>query len=90
MGLFTMNEKQLARWARTREKGMFHFVALYGVLFAAWLSFVTSFFDYFTSYRGFHPEDLTTEVPIYLISGLITGTAIWIIAERDYRRPRLA
>lgn len=86
MGIFTMNEKQLAKWERTRAKGAVDFVVLYGVMFAVGLTFATSVFDYFTSYRGFQPEDLKTEVPIYLICGLITGTAIWLLAESQYKK----
>jgi prolipoprotein diacylglyceryltransferase len=86
MGMFSMNEKQRAKWERTRAKGMFRFVVLYGVMFAVGLSFATSVFDYFTSSRGFQPEDLIFEIPIYLISGLITGTAIWLVAESQYKK----
>jgi len=65
---------------------MFYFVVLYGAMFAVGLSFTTSLFDHFTSSRGFQPEDLKTEVPIYLICGLITGAAIWLVTERQYKK----
>jgi len=86
MGMFTMNEERRAKWERTRAKGAVPFVVIYGVMFAIAISFTTSAFDYFADFRGFQPEKLKMELPFFLACGLITGTAVWLIAEWQYKK----
>jgi prolipoprotein diacylglyceryltransferase len=86
MGMFTMNEKQRAKWERTRAKGAVSFVVLYGVMFAVAITLATSVFDFFADSRGFQPEKLKITLPIYLVGGLITGTAVWLLAEWQYKK----
>jgi hypothetical protein len=87
MGLFTMNEKQRAKWERTRARGMARFVAVYAVLFTVVMSVTMSAFDHFVDFRGFQPQKLKTEIPIFLICSVLGGTAMWVVAERQYRKP---
>jgi hypothetical protein len=87
MGMFTMNEKQRAKWERTRTKGMARFVAVYAVALTIALSVTMSVFDYFVDFRGFQPWKLKIEIPIFLICGILGGVAMWAVAERQYRKP---
>ena len=87
MGLFTMNEKQRAKWERTRARGMARFVAIYAVVLTVVLSITMSVFDHFVDFRGFQPAKLKIEIPIFLICGILGGMAMWAVAERQYRKP---
>jgi hypothetical protein len=86
-GATTMNNKQRAKWEKTRAKGMWRFVLLSGVFgFGGTMIIATSILDYFFSYNGFRFQDLYFKVPIYLISGLAFGLFIWFYGEYQYQK----
>lgn len=81
-----MNKKQRAIWERTRAKGMWRFVLLYGVLLWGGLMIVVrSVFDFFVSSPRLL-DNLTVHVPIFVVAGFIFGLAMWLIAEHKYRK----
>lgn len=86
MGMFTMNAERRAKWERTRAKGAVDFVVIYGVVFTIAMSVTMSVFDYFVDFRGFQPEKLKFEIPFFLALGVITGTAVWLTAEWQYKK----
>lgn len=76
--LFQMNQEQRERWERTRAKGMWHFVLLYGVLcWGGIMSLVPALY---------RPERMMITIPVYLVSGLVFGLACWFYAEYLYRK----
>ena len=77
-GLFQMDQSQREKWERTRAKGMWHFVLLYGVL--CWGGIMSLIF---ALYR---PEMMKINIPIYLAGGLIFGLGCWFYAEYRYRK----
>jgi hypothetical protein len=81
-----MNQKQRAKWERTRAKGMWRFVSLYGAVMSVCMIIATSLFDYFTSPYGLRLEQMKVRVPVFLISGLIAGVVIWFIGEYQYQK----
>jgi hypothetical protein len=81
-----MNDKQRTKWERTRAKGMRRFVLLNTVIMCAVMLISTSVFDYFFSFYGVRAKDLYFKVPIYAVSGLIFGLAMWFIAEYNYKK----
>ena len=89
MGMFTMDEKQRAKWRRTRARGMAWFVAIWTVLFTVVMSVTMSLFDYFVDLRGFQPRKLKFEIPIFLVCSILSGIAMWYVGERQYRNSGL-
>ncbi len=82
-----MNASQRAKWERTGGRGFWRFVLLYWVLlFGGTMIIVTSIFDYFTSHYGFRPENLKIRVPIWLLTGFVTGVIVWFYAEYKYKK----
>jgi hypothetical protein len=81
-----MNQKQRAKWERTRAKGMWRFILLCTVLFGGALLISTSIFDYFTSFNGFRLQDLYFKLPIYLVGGLVFGVLVWFVGEYKYKK----
>ncbi len=82
-----MNQKQRAKWEQTRAKGMWRFVLLYFVLFWGMaMIIVTSIFDYFTSSYGLRLEHLMIKVPIFALTGFLTGVIVWFYAEHKYKK----
>ena len=85
-----MKQTQKAKWERTRAKGMWRFVLLYGAVMAVPMIVATSIFDHFTSPYGLTLRHLQVKVPIFLVSGFITGLVMWFIGEYNYRRSPLS
>ena len=86
-GATHMNQKQRSYWVRTRAKGLWRFVLLYWVLL--WGGFMiigTSIFEYFTSSYGLRLEWLGIRALTWLITGFVTGVAIWFYAEHKYKK----
>lgn len=81
-----MNQKQRAKWERTRARGLWRFVLLYGVIVSVFMIIVTSVFDYFSGPAGLQFEQLKIRVPIFLVSGLIGGIVVWFIGEYQYQK----
>ena len=81
-----MNDKQRAKWRLTRARGMWRFVLLYGIVLCVAMLIATSIFDYFTSFYGIRFQDLYIKVPIYLVSGMVSGLVIWFLAEYQYNK----
>jgi Ni/Fe-hydrogenase subunit HybB-like protein len=80
-----MNLKQRAKWERTRVKGIWRFVLLYGVLFWGGLMIVVA-----SVYRmivgTFVVNNLKLTVPIFLVCGFVFGVALWLVGEYMYRK----
>ena len=82
-----MKASQRAKWERTRAKGFWRFVLLYWVLlFGGFMIVVTSIFDYFSGPYGLRLERLKIRVPIWLITGFVTGVIVWFYAEYKYKK----
>ena len=80
-----MNQKQKAKWKRTRSKGMWHFVLLYGVLVFAGLMIITT--SVYSMLIGtFAYNNLKLAVPAFLIGGFVFGLALWLVGEYMYRQ----
>jgi uncharacterized membrane-anchored protein len=80
-----MNQKQKEKWERTRSKGMWRFVLLYGVvLFGGLMIVVNSVLNMML--RTFGNINLFYTVLIYLPSGFVFGLAVWLVGEYMYRR----
>ncbi len=75
-----MNQKQRAKWERTRAKGMWRFVLLYGVLGWGGLAIIA------TSTLLYGWNKLSLVVPIYLVAGFAFGLGCWCIGESKYRK----
>ncbi len=75
-----MNQKQRAKWERTRAKGMWRFVLLYGVL--CWGGFAIIA----TSTLIYGWDKLSLVAPIYLVAGFVFGLFCWFIGEYKYRK----
>lgn len=81
-----MDQKQRAKWERTRAKGMWRFVLLSGVLFWGGLVIIFwSIYRYLVRGLGFLDE-LSFTVPIFLAAGFVFGLTTWLIAEHKYRK----
>lgn len=89
MGLLTMDEKQRAKWRETRKKGRTRFVAIFAVLFTVVQAVTMSLFDHFVDFRGFQPQKLKFEIPLFLLSGILGAVVMWFIAERQYKNSTL-
>ena len=81
--------KSMYRWARTRRKGMWHFVILYGML--GWGS-VCGVLN-FLVHRLIDPiADPLTELIVYivgfLIGGFVWGILVWYSSERAFLKWR--
>ncbi len=81
-----MNQKQRAKWERTRAEGMWRFVLLYGVLLWGGFMLIT-----FCAYRFFvrglrFLDELSFLVLIFLAAGFLFGLATWLIGEYKYRK----
>jgi hypothetical protein len=81
-GLFEMNQKQRAKWERTRAKGMWRFVLLNGVL--CWGGLMSA------AMSVYNARNLTLTVPIYLAGGFAFGLACWLFGEHLYRKSSAA
>ena len=80
-----MNQKQIAKWERTRSKGMWRFVLLSGVfLFGGLMIVMTSVLNMMLG--TFAYINLLYTVPIYLLSGFVFGLAVWFVGEYMYSR----
>lgn len=80
-----MNQRQRAKWERTRVKGMWRFVLLYGVLFWGGLMIIAT--SVFSMIIGtFVYNNLRFTVPVFLVSGLIFGLGVWLVGEYMYRK----
>jgi uncharacterized membrane protein YedE/YeeE len=80
-----MNQKQKAKWERTRSKGRWHFVLLYGVLVFAGLMIITT--SVYSMLIGtFAYNNLKLTVPAVLIGGFVFGLALWLVGEYMYRQ----
>ena len=80
-----MNQKQRANWERTRSKGMWRFVLLYGVvLFGGLMIVLMSVFNMMLG--TFAYINLFYTVPIYLLGGFVFGLAVWFVGEYMYGR----
>jgi hypothetical protein len=81
-----MNQKQRAKWERTRAKGMWHFVLLYGVLFwGGFMMIAMSAYRFFV--RGLRfLDELSFLVPIFLVAGFVFGLGCWLVGEYMYRK----
>lgn len=73
-----MNQNQRAKWERTRAKGMWHFVLLYGVL--CWGGLLSIAMAVFTG------ANLRITLPIYLVAGFMFGLGCWFVGEYKYRK----
>lgn len=75
-----MNQKQRAKWERTRAKGMWRFVLLYGVVGWGGLTLIA------TSTLFYGWDKLSRVTPIYLGAGFAFGLFCWFIGEYKYRK----
>ena len=90
-----MNEKQKAKWEKARAGGKWRFVLLRGVVslgvtMIVFTGLVKQLLAYFHitssgSLEYFWQNLLTIYVPIYLVSGLLTGLFLWREGENNYR-----
>ena len=77
---YKMNQKQKAKWERTRSKGMWHFVLLHGVLVFAGLMIITT--SVYSMLIGtFAYNNLKLTVPAFLIGGFVFGLALWLVGN---------
>lgn len=80
-----MNENQRAKWERTRSRGMWRFVLLYGVVLWGGLMIVAvSAYSMITG--TFVSSNLKITVPVFLVAGLVFGLAVWFVGEAMYRK----
>jgi uncharacterized membrane-anchored protein len=80
-----MNEKQRAKWERTRVKGIWRFVLLYGVLFWGGLMIIVASV-YSMIVGAFVYNNLRFTVPVFLVCGFVFGLALWAVGEYMYRK----
>ncbi len=80
-----MNQKQRAKWQRTRSKGMWHFVLLYGVVVFAGVMIITTSL-YSMMIGTFAYKNLRLTVPAFLVSGFVFGLALWLVGEYMFRQ----
>jgi hypothetical protein len=73
-----MNQNQRAKWEKTRAKGMWHFVLVYGVL--CWGGFMA------VAMSVVSRAHLGITIPIYLFSGFVFGLVCWLAGEYKYRK----
>lgn len=78
-----MNQKERARWERTRAKGMWRFVMLYGVLI--WGG-TTSIVTWIIVTLIIGRDNLSIRVPFFLVSGFVFGLVCWLVGEYRYRK----
>lgn len=83
-----MNQKQRDRWERTRSKGKWHFVSVYGVgLFGGLMVVVTSVFNMVLGTFAYGNLFRHT-LPLCASGGVIFGLTTWFVGEYMYSRAR--
>ncbi len=90
-----MNEKQKAKWEKTRAEGKWRFVLLHGVVsFGVTMIVCTGLMKQLLAYfhitssgslEYFWQDLLTIYVPIFLVGGLLMGVSFWRESENNYR-----
>lgn len=81
-----MKKEQADQWAKTREKGRWHFIFVWGVLFwggvtaILWSVFMSVFSD-----QGFVGV-VKVALPIFMIGGFVWGLLMWTGANRLYKK----
>jgi len=78
-------EKNMRKWETTREKGMGHFILIYGVLIWGGLTGITTFIIL----ELFDPSSLwlmhlTFNMTLFPLGGLLWGWLVWRSAEKTY------
>jgi hypothetical protein len=81
-----MNEKQRAQWERTRAKGMWRFVLLWGLVVGGAMIFAVAIFDYFLTPTELFFRGLTIKVPIFLLAAFVGGVILWWVGEYQYKK----
>lgn len=78
-----MNQKQKEQWERTRTKGMWRFVLLYGVLVWGGAMSITT---WIIAMLVNGQDNVSIRVPIFLVSGIVFGLGCWFVGEYKYRK----
>jgi len=79
-----MKPAALAQWQKTRAPGMKRFVLVTGVLSWGVPMFVAMTF--FVRQAELSPKMLAVSALIWLMGGTLFGLAMWLLAERQYRK----
>ena len=84
-----MNDRQIAKWERTRSKGFWRFVCLYGVLFFGGTMLLFSLFiEPLILGRDIDSSDVVYMIVSRMIGGFMFGLCLWLIGENAYsKRP---
>lgn len=86
-GLFTMRERDRAKWERVRAKGKRRFVIMRGVL--GWglsTAILSSVLSQIEGVRSFHLwPGLPIAVLVFAAGGYFWGSWVWDILERQYQ-----
>jgi nicotinamide riboside transporter PnuC len=81
-----MSQEQRAAWEKTRSKGKWRFIFLYGVVW--WATFMNvgfALFNHFFREEGFRLWQLWVNVPVFTLGGFLYGLYIWGAGETAYK-----
>jgi uncharacterized metal-binding protein len=97
--LFDWTPRDLAYWQSLRQKGLVHFIFMYGVIVTGGLFFLLyggfTLFGWLRQFRGtpvqqaqvlFLVSKLFFVGLVSLVAGLINSLITWIVEERLYRK----
>lgn len=79
-------KEQAELWKKTRAKGRWYFIFVWGVLFwggvtaGLWSAYMSVFGD-----KGFF-EVLSIALPLFMIGGFVWGLLMWSGANRSYKK----
>ena len=78
-----MNDRQMAAWARVRERGKMRYIAImggsYGLLMFLFMTFVV--------HRDkLNPVFVALSLVLWIVGGVVFGGAMWFIGEYRYRK----
>jgi hypothetical protein len=81
----SMTQKQIAKWERTRSKGMARYSALYALFYGTSMAIGMPLTMYYLDGQPGSAKSILVSALFYYLVGFLMGLFLWSATEKRYR-----